>query len=103
MAEHEGWTIEHSVEGNAALDELASDADYDLLLVDHDLPGLSGVELMEQVRSMLHRRYIPIVMMSGRLDEATAREAGADAFLRKPEGIGSLVSTITRLLEETRA
>lgn len=100
MAEQEGWTIEHSIEGNVALDELASDADCDLLLVDHDLPGLSGVELMEQVRSMLHRRYMPIVMMSGRLDEATAREAGADAFLRKPEGIGSLVGTITRLLGE---
>lgn len=100
MADHEGWTIEHSVEGNAALDELTSDADYDLLLVDHDLPGLSGMELIEQVRSMLHRRYMPIVMMSGRLDEATAREAGADAFLRKPEGIGSLVGTITRLLGE---
>lgn len=99
MAAHEGWTIKHSVEGNAALDELASDADYDLLVVDHDLPGLNGVELMEQVRSMLHRRYMPIVMMSGRLDEATAREAGADAFLRKPEGIGSLVKTITSLLE----
>lgn len=100
MAEHEGWTIKHSVEGNAALDELASDADYDLLLVDHDLPDLSGVELIEQVRSMLHRRYMPIVMMSGRLDEGTAREAGADAFLHKPEGIGSLVGTITRLLGE---
>jgi DNA-binding response OmpR family regulator len=88
------------VEGNAALDELASEADYDLLLVDHDLPGLSGVELIEEVRSMLHRRYMPIVMMSGRLDEAMAREAGADAFLRKPEGIGSVVGTITRLLGE---
>ena len=80
MAAHEGWTIKHSVEGNAALDELASDADYDLLVVDHDLPGLNGVELMEQVRSMLHRRYMPIVMMSGRLDEATAREAGETHF-----------------------
>jgi CheY-like chemotaxis protein len=100
MAEHEGWTIKHSVEGIAALDELASDADYDLLLVDHDLPDLSGVELIEQVRSMLHRRYMPIVMMSGRLDDGTAREAGADAFLHKPEGIGSLVGTITRLLGE---
>ena len=34
MVAHEGWTIKHSVEGNAALDELASDADYDLMLVD---------------------------------------------------------------------
>jgi CheY-like chemotaxis protein len=100
MAEKEGWTITHRIEGNAALDELASEADYDLLLVDHDLPVLSGVEVMERVRSMLHRRYMPVVMMSGTLDEARAREAGADAFLHKPEGIRSLVGTITRLLDE---
>ncbi len=49
---------------------------------------------------MFHRRYMPIVMMSGTLDEATALEAGADAFLRKPQGIALLVETINRLLHE---
>jgi hypothetical protein len=39
-------------------------------------------------------------MMSGTLDEAAAPEGGADAFLRKPEEIGSLVQTITRLLDD---
>jgi len=38
-------------------------------------------------------------MMSGTLEEATAREAGADAFLCKPEDIGSLVLTLNRLLD----
>lgn len=42
MFEHEGWAIKQSVEGNAALEELASNAEYDLLIVDHDLPGLTG-------------------------------------------------------------
>lgn len=42
---------------------------------------------------MFHRQYKPIVMMSGTLDEATAREAGADAFLHKPQDIGLLVET----------
>ncbi len=98
MVEHEGWAIEHLIEGNAALEELASDAQYDLLLVDHDLPGLSGLQLIEDVRSMFHRRYMPILMMSGTLDEDTARRAGADAFLRKPQDIGLLVETIGGLL-----
>ena len=39
-------------------------------------------------------------MMSGTLDETTAREAGADAFLRKPQDIGLLVHTINRLLDD---
>lgn len=98
VAGDEGWELEHCIEENAALKELSSDTHYDLLLVDYELPGLNGLELLEPVRSMFHRRYMPIVMMSGTLDESTAREAGADAFLRKPQDIGSLVETITRLL-----
>lgn len=100
IAQHEAWELAHRMEGSAALDELASDTHYDLLLVDHELPGISGIELIEQVRTMFHRRYMPIVMMSGTLDEAAALDAGADAFLRKPQGIGSLVETITRLVRE---
>ena len=48
---------------------------------------------------MFHRCYMPSVMLSGTLDEAAARRAGADAFLRNPEDIGLLVSTFKRLLE----
>jgi len=98
IAQQQGWVLERR-EGNIALQVLARNAEYDLLLVDHDLPHLSGLDLIEQVRGMFHRRYMSIVVMSGTLDEAAAREAGADALLRKPEGIGLLVSTITRLLE----
>ena len=58
------------MEGNAALEELASDTDYDLLLVDYELPGVNGLELIRHVRSMFHRRYLPIVMMSGTLDRS---------------------------------
>ena len=36
MMEHEGWAINQSITGNSALEELASDAEYDLLLVDHE-------------------------------------------------------------------
>ncbi len=100
MAGQETWEAEHRIDGNAALDQLGSDIHYDLLLVDHEIPGLNGLELIGQVRSMFHRRYMPIVMMSGTLDEATALEAGADAFLHKPQGIGLLVETINRLLHE---
>lgn len=99
IAEHETWEVEHCIDGDAALKQLAGHEQFDLLLVDFQLPGLNGVELVEQVRTMLHRRYIPIVMMSGTLSEAAARTAGANAFLRKPQDIGSLAETIMRLLE----
>lgn len=100
IAKEETWTVEHRIEGNGGLEELASDTGYDLLLVDHELPGVNGLELIGHVRGMFQRRYMPIVMMSGTLDESAALEAGADAFLRKPQGIGLLAETISRLLRE---
>ena len=98
IAEHESWEVENCIDGDAALEELVGHAQYDLLLVNFELPVLNGLELMEQVRTMPHRQCMPIVMMSGTLSEAVARKAGANAFLRKPQDVGLLVETINRLL-----
>jgi CheY-like chemotaxis protein len=101
LTQESGWELKHYAEGASALDELASDTThYDLLLVAFELPDVNGLELIERVRSMFHRRYLRIVIMSGTLDEAAAREAGADAFLQKPQGLSSVVQTISRLLDE---
>ena len=99
IAEHESWEVENCIDGDAALEELVGHTQYDLLLVNFEVPVLNGLELMEQVRTMPHRRCMPIVMMSGTLSEAVARKAGANAFLRKPQDIGLLVETINRLLD----
>jgi CheY-like chemotaxis protein len=99
IIESQTWEVELCVAGSAALAKLLSDADYDVLLVDYQLPGLDGLELIQHVRRMVHRRYMPIVMLSGTLIESAALEAGADAFLRKPQDLQLLVETIGRLLE----
>lgn len=100
IADNEGWHLRHLGEGIGALQELTSDTHYDILLVDFELPGLDGLELVSEVRGMVHREGIRIVMMSGALEPRTAIEAGANAFLRKPQDIGSLVDTINRLFAE---
>jgi CheY-like chemotaxis protein len=72
---------------------------YDLVLVDNELPGLSGLELVQRARRMTHRRRTPIVMLSGTDCETEAWRAGVDAFLRKPDDIDQVASTIARLLK----
>src|SRR5262249_1921249 len=47
IAEHEGWELKQIATGNTAFEELTSDTEYDLLLVDHELPEPSGLELIE--------------------------------------------------------
>ena len=100
MLETQGWQVETCASGNAGLERITGEADYDLLLIDYDLPGVNGLELVRRARRLIHRSHTPIVVLSAAPVEAEAREAGADAFLRKPQDVGSIVETIGRLVGE---
>ena len=100
MLEERGWHVETCEDGNAALEKISGEDEYDLLLVDYDLPGVNGLELINSARELDHRCDIPMVVLAASPVEAAAREAGADVFLHKPQDISSLVETINRLLEE---
>jgi CheY-like chemotaxis protein len=99
MFSGEAWRIELCVDGDSALRKLTGDERYDLLLVDDELPGLSGLDLVRRTRKMTHRRRTPIVMLTGNDCETEAWRAGVDAFLKKPEQISELPSTISRILK----
>jgi CheY-like chemotaxis protein len=96
--ESEGWQVETCADGTEALERIRSDAHFDLLLLDYELPGLNGIELMQQARALAHRRGIPVILLSGTAVEEEVMRAGANAFLRKPEDISSVVETISHLL-----
>ena len=84
--------------GLAALAELQR-REFDLALLDLDLPGIDGLALARQLRAQGWRR--PIVALTARADsgaEPRARQAGFDAFLRKPISGQQLAATIARLL-----
>lgn len=87
-------------EGHASgSDFLASRAlhEADCILLDVHMPGMSGMEVLEQVRDAATK--VPVVLMTGRYDPAFAERslaAGADAFLRKPFDEGDLISAIER-------
>jgi len=98
----EGWEVETCQDGAAALNKILGNDHYDLLLLDYDLPGVSGIELVRRARGAVHRQDTPIIFLSAALGEAEAREAGANEFLHKPEDIRSLVESITRLLSSTK-
>jgi len=99
MFSAEGWRIELCTDGDAALRKLTSDERVDLLLLDNELPGVNGLDLVKRTRKMTHRRRTPIVMLSGNDCETEAWRAGVDAFLNKPAQVNELPSTIARLLK----
>ena len=95
----DGSEVEVCGDGAVAMKKIASHTRYDLLLLDYDLPGVNGVQLVKHARRFFHRRRTPIILLSALLDEGAARKAGADAFLRKPEGVMAVAETVERLLK----
>jgi CheY-like chemotaxis protein len=75
-----GWEVETYADGAVALTKITGSTHYDLLLFDYDLPGVSGIELVQQARNLAHRRDTPIIVLSAALGEAAAREVGANKF-----------------------
>jgi CheY-like chemotaxis protein len=76
--------VQHVPHGLAALAELAT-ADYDLAVLDLDLPGIDGLQLARLLRA--RGETLPLLALTARADpqaEPEARAAGMDGFLRKP-------------------
>ena len=78
--------VETVADGSKALD-LMLVSKFDIAVIDIEMPGLSGFELVERARTHESLRELPIVMLTGREDIASidrAYAAGATAFVTKP-------------------
>lgn len=74
----------------------------DLLLLDQDMPGISGVNLLQRLRGSSEFYDLPVIMftaMSGKVDEERAIYAGAQDYIRKPFTEIGLKSRVFSLLE----
>ncbi len=75
---------------------------YDVVLMDVTLPGIDGLEATRRIRALADAASrTPIVGISGRTDigdEAAARAAGMDSYLRKPVSPSALSETIAAVL-----
>jgi CheY-like chemotaxis protein len=100
--EAEGWSVVMCDDGAMALRSIESNAPYDLLLVDYDLPNVNGLEIVRRARALRHRRRTPVVVLSASDVEAEAWGAGADAFLKVPGDVPKVAGTIRRLIGARR-
>jgi len=76
-----------------------------LVILDCNMPELSGIAALMQIRQLLTAFATPVLMLTGcrgAVDEDVAMRAGADDYLRKPFDPDQLVSRVESLLMRTQ-
>ena len=95
----EGYEVVLAPDGQSALERLR-DGGIDLVLSDLKMPGLTGLELLRQVRTVAPEVDVIMLTAFGTVEEAVrAMKDGARDFLTKPFQRGQLVRVIRQALE----
>ena len=83
-----GWAANVAASGKDALAYL-NEVSPDLVISDFNMPGMTGIELLQAIKRNPSYKDIPFVLMTAGADinEEGARRAGCDGFLAKPFGL----------------
>lgn len=76
----------------------------DAILLDINMPGGTGIEVLKRLRISAKTQHIPVIVVSGNSDEKierSARELGACEFLHKPVDVEALEKKLTELVGST--
>ncbi|RYV51663.1 response regulator transcription factor [Pengzhenrongella frigida] len=94
----EGFAVDVAYDGNSGL-ELATDNDYDAIVLDVMLPGRNGYDVVTALRAL--DVWTPVLMLSakdGEHDVADGLDVGADDYLTKPFSFVVLVARLRALV-----
>ena len=97
----EGIQVDTSTDPQTALPELLR-AVPDLVILDVNMPGMSGWELCALLRRQSATREIPVLFLTGRRevrDRITAMQVGGSDYLAKPFGADDLRRKVNSLLK----
>ncbi|GAB1468894.1 hypothetical protein MASR2M64_16570 [Candidatus Cloacimonadota bacterium] len=99
-----GFEVDSAFNGSDALRKIHS-SDYDVVICDIEMPGITGLELLGKVRRDFDRE-LDVILMTGYLDHDYFIEAirlGASDFIRKPVDTQQIVRSIHSLIEKKQS
>ena len=95
-----GYRILQTKDGMEALD-IAREHRPDLILMDIQLPEVSGLEVTKWLKDDPELKHIPVVAVTAfamKGDEERIRQGGCEAYLSKPISVGKFIETIRHFL-----
>jgi len=96
--ENEGYIVDLATTGNEAI-ELTQERTYNIALLDIRLPDIEGVELLNLIKDNVPKtRKIMVTGYPSMQNAISSLNKNADAYLIKPVGIESLLSTVKEQL-----
>ncbi len=95
----DGFTVKTTFSGEEAV-ELAAKEDFDVAVVDLQMPGIDGIEVQKRLKKL--QPFLPCIVLTGHGSIENALESGkynAFKFLSKPVDMDSLIKTINKAYE----
>ena len=100
ILEQQDFDIDSAKNGKEVIDKIQND-DFDIVLMDINMPIIDGMECSRQIRTMEDRKksHIPIVAITGNARNYTMDEfkaAGINEYLQKPLDFDKLVTLVLK-------
>jgi two-component system KDP operon response regulator KdpE len=92
LAQH-GYFVADARSGDEALECIRQDR-FDLILLDRNMPGMSGLDVCRQVRATSDVAIIMLTVRKKELEKIEALDAGADDYVTKPFSMPELLARI---------
>jgi two-component system, OmpR family, KDP operon response regulator KdpE len=96
----EGYDVVEARDGESALERLRA-ADYDLVLLDLNMPGISGLETCRAMRARSDTAIVVLTVRDSEGDKIEALDAGADDYVTKPFSTQELLARLRAALRRS--
>jgi CheY-like chemotaxis protein len=89
-----------AIDGEEALKKISENKDIDVVLLDLNLPGISGFDVLKSIRK--NDKELSVIVQTAYVlsgEEAACYELGANDFITKPIMLDQLLSSLNKYLE----
>lgn len=103
ILERDGYRVTEAADGLDALESVER-GQFDLMLLDIDMPRLDGLGVLEELRTRIKTAGVPVIVLTARTDDTEIRvlELGAQDFLSKPVQPASLQARVKAVLRRAK-